>query len=81
LLLTPVELVLSIALQALSRRHEYEADRFAAETTGSGAALARGLKRLSADSLANLNPHPLHVVLHHSHPPVLERIRALRIPA
>jgi STE24 endopeptidase len=81
LLLAPLELVLSILLHAWSRRNEREADRFAVETTADGPALARGLKRLSADSLANLTPHPLTVLLAYSHPPVLERIRALDPPA
>ena len=80
LLLTPVEVVLSVVLHALSRRHEHEADAFAAATTG-GEPLATGLMRLSADSLANLSPHPLVVALHHSHPPVLERVRTLRARA
>ena len=77
LLFTPIDLVLSVVLHALSRRHEREADAFAVTTTGSGDALASGLKRLSADSLANLTPHPLEVLLHYSHPPVRERVHAL----
>jgi STE24 endopeptidase len=77
ILLAPVELVLSVLLHAWSRRNERAADRFAVDTTGDGPALARGLKRLSADSLANLTPHPLTVWLDYSHPPVLERIRTL----
>jgi STE24 endopeptidase len=62
----------------LSRRHEFEADRFAGESTGEPAALILALKKLSKDSLSNLTPHPLLVGLHFTHPPVLERIRALR---
>jgi STE24 endopeptidase len=82
ILLTPVELPLSLALNALSRRHEYEADRFAADAVGTGSDLARGLRRLSADTLANLTPHPWYVALHYSHPPVVERVRVLeRRPA
>ncbi len=77
LLLAPVEMFISVALHAWSRRNEREADRFAVETTADGRALARGLKRLSADSLANLTPHPLTVWLEYSHPPVLERVRTL----
>jgi STE24 endopeptidase len=77
LLLSPIDLVLSVVLHALSRRHEREADAFATQTTGSGNHLANALKRLSADSLANLTPHPLEVLLHYSHPPVLERVQAL----
>jgi len=78
LLFSPIEAVLSVALHALSRRHEVEADRFAVETIGSGERLASALVRLSADALANLTPHWLYVVLHYSHPPVVTRIRALR---
>jgi STE24 endopeptidase len=77
LLVTPVESALSVAFNALSRHNEREADAFAATTTGSGEPLARGLTRLAIDSLANLTPHPLHVFLHASHPPVVERVRAL----
>jgi STE24 endopeptidase len=78
LLFTPIELVLSILVNAFSRRHEFEADAFAADTTGNGESLVTALKKLSADSLSNLTPHPLQVFLHHSHPPVLQRITALR---
>ncbi len=78
LLYTPIELVLGLFMQALSRRHEFEADRFAAETTGEPEDLVAALKRLSVDSLSNLTPHPFYVALNYSHPPVLERISALR---
>ena len=78
LLFTPIELVLSVLVNSYSRRHEFEADAFAADTTGSAEPLVTALKKLSADSLANLTPHPLQVFLHHSHPPVLQRIAALR---
>ena len=78
LLFAPVELVLSLLVHAFSRRNEYEADRYARETTGTPAALISGLKKLSADSLTNLTPHPFYVLLHHSHPPLPQRIAALR---
>jgi STE24 endopeptidase len=78
LLYTPIELVLGLGLQGLSRKHEFEADRYAAETTGAPQTMADALKRLSVDSLSNLTPHPFYVALNYSHPPVLERIAALR---
>ena len=78
LLFTPVEMVLSMYVHAVSRRNEFEADAFAAETTGGSEPLIAALKKLSADSLSNLTPHPFHVFLHYSHPPVLRRIAALR---
>jgi STE24 endopeptidase len=77
ILMTPLELPLSLALNALSRRHEWAADRFAVDAVGSGRDLAGGLRRLAADTLANLTPHPWYVALHHSHPPVVARVRAL----
>ncbi len=66
-----------VPLQGITRRHEFEADAFAAAAVGSGETLASGLKRLSKDHMAHLTPHPFYVWLHHSHPPVLERLRAL----
>ena len=81
LLFTPVELALSMYVNAVSRKNEFEADAFAATTTGHAEHLVAALKKLSADSLSNLTPHPLDVFLHHSHPPVLQRITALRPPA
>ncbi|MFY9270003.1 MAG: M48 family metallopeptidase [Candidatus Manganitrophaceae bacterium] len=78
LLFTPVESVLSIFLHAFSRKNEYEADRFAVETFEQPEAMVSALKKLAVDHLANLTPHPLHVILNDSHPPILQRIRAIR---
>lgn len=78
LLYEPVSLVLQLFLLARSRRNEYEADRFVVETTGLGEALVSGLKRLAGDSLSNLSPHPSYVFLNHSHPPLRERVVAIR---
>jgi STE24 endopeptidase len=77
-LYAPISTLISIGFNAFSRRNEYQADRFAAETGGNGEALISGLKKLSVNNLANLTPHPLNVWLNHSHPPVLARITALR---
>jgi STE24 endopeptidase len=73
----PVSRLLGVARAAQSRSHEFAADRFASQNTGLPHALAEALKKLSRNNLGNLAPHPLHVVLYHSHPPVLERVRAL----
>jgi STE24 endopeptidase len=77
-LFSPVNLVVSIVFNIFSRRHEYAADHFAAETTGDAEHLIKSLKKLSRLNLSNLTPHPLHVFLHYSHPPVLARIIELR---
>lgn len=79
-LYVPISMFLEIIIHSISRRHEYEADAFAAATTGRPEDLITALKKLSAANLANLTPHPLHVFLNNSHPPVLERIRALESP-
>ncbi|MEZ4524607.1 MAG: M48 family metallopeptidase [Desulfobacterales bacterium] len=77
MLLTPIDFFLGILMQMLSRKNEFEADRFAVETTRNPEALIRALKKLTAHNLSNLLPHPLYVFLHYSHPPIRERIRAI----
>jgi len=78
LLLAPIEMVLAILLHSLSRMNEYQADRFAAETIADPVQMILALKNLARDNLANLTPHPFHVFLHYSHPPLLKRIAAIR---
>ncbi len=78
LLYSPVEFILSVFLQALSRRHEFQADRYAVETYSGGSALVEALKKLSRKNLSNLTPHPFYVFLNYSHPPVLRRIERIR---
>lgn len=77
-LYSPISTLLSISFNVLSRKHEYEADRYAAETTGNSETLIRSLKKLSLANLSNLTPHPAMVFYSYSHPPVLARIEALR---
>jgi STE24 endopeptidase len=78
LLYTPIELVLSIIMQAFSRKKEYEADRFAANTIDAPVNLIDALKKLTATNLSNLTPHPFYVFLNYSHPPLLKRIIAVQ---
>jgi STE24 endopeptidase len=77
LLYTPLELILSIFMQMVSRKHEYEADAFASSTFKKEPMIA-ALKKLSKDNLSNLTPHPFYVFLNYSHPTVLQRIEAIR---
>lgn len=76
-LYAPISTLLSIFFNIFSRKHEYEADAWAVDTTGEGQALINGLKKLSVHNLSNLTPHPFNVFLNYSHPPVLQRIRAI----
>jgi STE24 endopeptidase len=77
-LYTPLGMILSILTNFLSRKNEYEADAFAVRTYGKPESFIRALKKLTVTNLSNLTPHPLKVFLSYSHPPVLERIRAIR---
>ena len=60
-----------------SRRHEFEADRFATQHS-SAAELAAALVKLYRDNANTLTPDPVYVAFHYSHPPALERISRLR---
>jgi len=77
LLYSPIEMVLSLFINHVSRKMEYRADRFALETTHDADFFISALKKLSANNLTNLRPHPLYVFLNYSHPPVLKRIETL----
>lgn len=77
LLYAPLESALGLIVQAISRAHEYAADAFAVGTAPRPRALVAALKKLSVHNLSNLQPHPVYVMLHYSHPPVLARIAAI----
>lgn len=74
----PISMFLGIIFNFFSRRHEYEADTYAAASTESPMDLISGLKKLSITNLSNLTPHPLYVFLNYSHPPILARIKAIQ---
>jgi len=77
-LFTPISEVLGLALNYYSRKNEYEADNYAGQF-GLGEALISALKKLSVQSLSNLNPHPLVVFWYHSHPTLLQRIAHINL--
>ncbi|HSZ24949.1 MAG TPA: M48 family metallopeptidase [Cytophagaceae bacterium] len=76
MLFSPISHITGVLANIWSRKNEYEADRYAAETY-SAKALSDALKKLSADNLSNLTPHPALVFVHYSHPPLLQRLKAL----
>ena len=78
MLFKPISKVLSVLMSILSRKNEFEADAYAAEVTGDAKSMVTALKKLSVDNLSNLTPHPFYVFMHYSHPPMLQRIGALR---
>jgi STE24 endopeptidase len=77
MLYTPIDFLVGILMQILSRKNEIVADQFAASTTGDPGSMADALKKLSVHNLSNLTPHPFYVFLNYSHPPVLKRIQHL----
>ena len=79
ILFGPLASVSGLAALISSRRHEYQADAFAARTA-SAVDMAGALKRLSADNLSNLYPHPWYVFFNYSHPPLLRRLDGLESP-
>ena len=76
IIFSPLSTLIGIGMNVLSRKNEFEADAYANDTY-SGAALASGLKKLTAENLSNLNPHPYLVFVSYSHPPVLKRLEKL----
>ena len=61
---------------AYSRRHEFEADAFAARHA-SAPALVAALIKLYEDNAATLTPDPLHSAFYDSHPPASIRVARL----
>jgi len=61
-----------------SRKNEYEADAYAKELTGDASTMISFLKKISANELTNINPHPYYEMFYYSHPSVLKRIKALK---
>jgi STE24 endopeptidase len=76
ILYSPVSTILGILFNSVSRKHEYEADRFAVRFSQPGA-LQEALKRLSVKNLSNLTPHPWYVFIHYSHPTLIQRLEAI----
>jgi len=64
---------------AVSRKFEREADDFALKLMKTAEPMRLALKRLAADNLANLSPHPLYAWFYSSHPPLVERIARLKL--
>ncbi|OGV57975.1 MAG: peptidase M48 [Lentisphaerae bacterium RIFOXYA12_FULL_48_11] len=77
-LYSPIAMIVSLIENAISRKHEYEADAYVIQTCGNADAMISALKKLSVDNLSNLTPHPFKVVMEYGHPPILQRIEAIK---
>jgi STE24 endopeptidase len=75
-LLTPLQIIIGLITSTLSRRAEYQADKYAV-VHFKKEPMIKALKVLSKENFSNLTPHPLYVKLTYSHPPVSSRIKAI----
>ena len=78
LLAGPATFYLHPWINRVSRKHEYEADRFAARALKDFQPMEEALIKLTIKNLSNLTPHPWYSAYHYSHPTPAERIGALR---
>lgn len=76
ILISPLDKLLDIPLNQISRKAEYAADAFSARLSHKND-ISSALRLLAQENLSNLNPHPVFVLLHYSHPPLSERLRAI----
>lgn len=72
LLFSPIEHIIGIGTNMMSRKMEYQADEFASNLNF-GNELILALKKLSKESLSNLTPHPAYVFVNYSHPTLFQR--------
>ncbi|MBT4926706.1 M48 family metallopeptidase [bacterium] len=77
MLYAPVTMITSVISNAISRKNEFEADYYSLQTTKNKEALTSMLVGLAANNLSHLTPHPFKVFLSYSHPPTIDRIKAI----
>lgn len=78
ILVSPLGLLLAPIATWLSRKREYQADTYSLTLYDHPEALEQSLVRLAEKNLSNLFPHPLVVLYRYSHPPLIQRITAIR---
>jgi len=76
MLISPVEHVIGFLMNCLTRMHEYQADQFAKDL-GYADNLCTGLVAIHKENKGDMNPDHLYSAYHHSHPTLLERLKAL----
>jgi len=76
ILFSPISTIIGLAMNVFSRKNEYQADDFA-KKHNLGESLISALKKLSANSLSNLTPHPAFIFVYFSHPSLYQRILSI----
>lgn len=77
ILFEPLNLLLSPLMNWQSRRYEYQSDAYSLNLNPSASDMKGALIKLSQKNLSNLFPHPMYVIFHYSHPPLLARLKAI----
>lgn len=77
ILMEPIGILLGIPISAFSQKAEVRADAYAGNFS-QPASMISALKVLARENYANLTPHPIVVKMTYSHPPVADRIAALK---
>lgn len=73
----PIQHIVSLGLNIVSRAFEFQADGFA-KKLGYGKSLQAGLIKLQEENLSTMNTDPWYSAYHYSHPPLVERLAALQ---
>ena len=76
ILYSPLSLMIGLVSNYISRKNEFEADKFVRDNY-EPLMLSTALKKLAVKNLSNLIPHPAYVFFHYSHPPLLARLEKL----
>jgi STE24 endopeptidase len=76
ILYSPLSLLIGLVSNYISRKNEFEADKFVYDNYEPGM-LAAALKKLAVKNLSKMIPHPAYVFFHYSHPPLLARLAKL----
>ena len=79
ILYTPISMIMNVFFNFVSRQNEYSADKYSAITYNKPEKLISALKKMSRDNLSNLTPHWLNIFMNYTHPPVINRIKALKL--
>ena len=76
ILVEPIDFLLSIPVNYLSRQAEFKADAFSCQYVDKKHMLS-ALRILVKENFSNLNPHPIYEKIHYSHPNVSARLEAI----
>jgi len=77
-IISPVDHVVGLLQNCLSRRFEFQADKFAVDLNYAKE-LRGGLIRLQEENKSSTNIDPWYSAYHHTHPPLVERLKALNL--